>query len=74
MSDKVTDKLVKPAKQNRDALLAYLAQNGEISAAETAEIIGRSVKTAQRVLRQLADEGAVLATGANKNRKYLRVR
>jgi ATP-dependent DNA helicase RecG len=64
MSDKMSD------KRYRDIILTYLANNAEISAAEAAEIIGRTAKTARRVLIQLVDEGVVITTGANKNRKY----
>ena len=63
-NDKMSD------KKYRAELLAHLAENGEISATEAATIIGRSTKTARRVLLQLIDEGVVMATGANRNRKY----
>jgi ATP-dependent DNA helicase RecG len=64
LSDKVSDKIY------CDKILAHLTGNGEVSAAEAAEIIGRSSKTARRVLLQLVDKGVVVATGANRNRKY----
>ena len=57
-------------KKYRDVLLAHLAGNGEVSAIEAAVIIGRTAKTARRVLLQLIDEGIIAATGANRNRKY----
>ena len=70
MSDKMSDNDEMSDKQYRDALLAHLAGNGEISAAEAAVIIGRSSKTARRVLLKLVEEGAVMVSGANRNRKY----
>jgi predicted ArsR family transcriptional regulator len=70
MDDKMNDKYSVSDKKHRPTLLAYLAKKGEISATEAAEFIGRSAKTARRVLLQLADEGVVTATGANRNRKY----
>jgi len=72
MSDKlaVSDKLAMSDKMYRDALLIHLAENGEISAADAAALIGRTAKTARRVLLQLGDEGFIIATGANRNRKY----
>ena len=50
MPDTMPEKRSMPEKHYRDTLLAHMVQSGEISAAEAAEIIGRSVKTAQRVL------------------------
>ena len=64
MANKMSD------NKYRSELLAYLAENGAISATEAAAIIGRTAKTARRVLLQLVDEGVVMATGANRNRKY----
>jgi ATP-dependent DNA helicase RecG len=63
-NDKMSD------KKCRSALLSCLAKNGEISATEAAAIIGRTAKTARRLLLQLSNEGIVVATGANRNRKY----
>jgi predicted ArsR family transcriptional regulator len=70
MSDNVNDKHSVSDKNHRSVLLACLAGKDEISATEAAEIIGRSAKTARRVLLELVDEGVVAATGANRNRKY----
>jgi ATP-dependent DNA helicase RecG len=70
MSDKVSDKRKMSDKRQRDALMAYLRSNGEITATEAAKIITRSPATARRLLAQLADEGLVAATGGNRNRKY----
>jgi ATP-dependent DNA helicase RecG len=64
MSDKVSD------KNSREALLLYLRGNGEVTAAEAAKILNRSVQTARRVLSGLVSEGAVVASGANRNRTY----
>ena len=54
----------------RKLLLEHLSKKGEISTAEAAKIIGRSAKTARRILLELVDEHFVVATGANRNRKY----
>jgi ATP-dependent DNA helicase RecG len=70
VSDKVSDNYVVSDKKHRAAILSHLINNGEISATEAAAIIGRTAKTARRVLLQLVDEGIVAATGANRNRKY----
>jgi len=70
MDDKMSDKYSVSDKKHRPVLLAYLAEKDEISATEAAEIIGRSAKTARRVLLELVDEGVVAAIGANRNRKY----
>gem|GEM_PF-3392505 len=56
------------------AILAYLTDHGEISTAEAAKLIGRNPKTARRALLQLVEEGILVATGANRNRKYGMVR
>jgi len=70
MSDKPLDNDEMSDKAYREAILAYLVENGEIGAAEAGDLIGRNPKTARRVLLQLAGEGVVAATGANRNRKY----
>jgi ATP-dependent DNA helicase RecG len=70
MSDKMSDKPTVSDKKYRDALLSHLADNNEINAAEAAAIIGRTAKTARRVLLGLVDEGVITATGANRNRRY----
>jgi predicted ArsR family transcriptional regulator len=57
-------------KEYRTVLLSHLSKNDEISAIEASAIIGRTAKTARRVLLQLVEEGFVVATGANRNRKY----
>ena len=64
MSDKMSD------KTTRDAMLTYLRGNGEVTAAEAAKIINRSAQTARRVLSRLVTEGVIVASGANRNRKY----
>jgi ATP-dependent DNA helicase RecG len=70
VSDKMSDKSAVSDKRYGGMLLAYLTDNGEISTSEAAVMIGRTAKTARRVLLQLVDEGAVVTTGANRNRKY----
>jgi len=57
-------------KSSRDILLSYLLGNGEITAAEAAIILNRSVQTARRLLSGLVTEGIIIASGANRNRKY----
>jgi ATP-dependent DNA helicase RecG len=69
MSDKTSDKI--NDKNTSDTLLAYLRGNGEVTAAEAAKILGRSAQTARRVLSGLVAEGVVVASGANRNRKYV---
>ena len=70
MSDKMSDKPGVTGKKHHATLLAYLAQNGEISAAEAARVIGRTAKTARRVLLQLVAEGFVVTSGVNRYRRY----
>ncbi|MDR1157740.1 MAG: putative DNA binding domain-containing protein [Oscillospiraceae bacterium] len=57
-------------KAIRDTLLAYLQGNGEVTAAEAAAMIDRATSTARRLLAELVAEGIVVATGANRNRRY----
>jgi ATP-dependent DNA helicase RecG len=64
VSDKTSD------NNTREALLNYLRGNGEVSAAEAAKILNRSMPTARRILSGLVAEGAVVVSGANRNRKY----
>ena len=70
MTDNVSVESSLSDKKYRSALLFLLAKNGEVSATEAADIIGRTAKTARRVLIQLVNEGIVIKTGANRNRKY----
>ncbi|MDR0672035.1 MAG: DeoR family transcriptional regulator, partial [Oscillospiraceae bacterium] len=63
-SDNVSD------QTTRDKLLAYLRENGEVTAAEAAKVLARSAQTARRLLSELVATGAVIASGANRNRKY----
>ncbi|GHU34745.1 ATP-dependent DNA helicase RecG [Clostridia bacterium] len=61
-------------KKPNDILTAYLKSNDEITSAEAAKIIGRSLTTARRLLTKLVDDGTIVATGGNRNRKYKAVR
>jgi ATP-dependent DNA helicase RecG len=70
ISDKMSDNENLSDKNSRDALLSYLKGNGEVTATEAAMIINRATSTARRWLTELVNEGFVIATGANKNRKY----
>ena len=74
MSDNVSDNALEDDemsdKAHREAILAYLDVNAEIGAAEAGKLIGRNPRTARRVLLQLAGEGIVAVTGANRNRRY----
>jgi ATP-dependent DNA helicase RecG len=67
-SDKTSDNVSDNATRTR--LLAYLRGNGDITAAEAAKTLDRSVQTARRLLSALVADGAVVATGANRNRTY----
>jgi ATP-dependent DNA helicase RecG len=68
MSDNVSVKMSNNA--HRKPILAYLEKNSEITAVAAAELIGRTSKTARRVLLQLVDEGVVSMSGGNRNRVY----
>jgi len=67
-SDNVSDKMSDNA--HHQAILVYLQEHGEINAAATAKIIGRSPGTARRILSQLVKEGVVATSGGNRNRVY----
>ena len=69
-SDKMSDNKNMSDNNTRNALLAYLQGNGEVTTAEAAKILDRSVQTARRVLSGLVAEGMAVASGANRNRKY----
>jgi ATP-dependent DNA helicase RecG len=69
MADNVSDN-GGVADKNYSVLLGHLAGNGEITASEAAAIIGRSSRTARRILYRLVNEGVVTAAGANRNKKY----
>ncbi|MDR1688334.1 MAG: hypothetical protein LBS21_06955 [Clostridiales bacterium] len=76
MSDKVSGELSASDKKYRDILLSHFYNNGngEISAMDAAALIGRSAKTARRVLLALVDEGLAAPIGANRNRRYKAIR
>ena len=69
-SDKTSDNENMSDKNPRGALLTYLRGNGEVTAAEASAIIKRSVQTTRRILSGFVAEGVVVASGANRNRKY----
>jgi len=70
MSDNVSDKPSMSDNAPRQMILAYMEEHGEINATIAAKLIDRSPGTARRVLSRLVDEGAIIAVGANRNRKY----
>ncbi|MDR1916489.1 MAG: hypothetical protein LBQ58_07945 [Synergistaceae bacterium] len=70
MSDKMSNNGGMSDKNYRETILAYIRENGEVSAIKAAELIGRNSKTARRELLQLINEGVIVAVGANRNRKY----
>ncbi|GHS85680.1 hypothetical protein AGMMS49957_02280 [Synergistales bacterium] len=70
VSDKLSDNDFVSDKRPVDVLIAYLKGNGEITATDAAKIIKRSSATARRLLSRLVDEGVVVASGGNRNRKY----
>ena len=69
-SDNMSNNKNMSDNNTRNALLAYLQGNGEVTTAEAAKILDRSVQTARRVLSGLVAEGMAVASGANRNRKY----
>ena len=72
ISDNVSDKT--SDNTHRQMILAYLDMHSEINTTEAAKIIKRSPSTARRVLSQLVNEGVIMATGANRNRKYMQLK
>ena len=64
MSDKMSDNV------SEQLILAYIETHSEINATTAATLIDRSPGTARRILARLADEGFIVAVGANRNRKY----
>lgn len=68
MSDNVSDKM--SDNGNRSKVLAYVSEHGEIDAVVAAEIINRTDRTARRILNALVEEGVLVSSGGNRNRKY----
>ena len=68
MSDNVSDNVSDNTHQQ--IILAYIETHGEINATVAAQLIDRSPGTARRVLSRLVGENMLVATGANRNRKY----
>jgi ATP-dependent DNA helicase RecG len=71
MSDKTKTGDKMSDKTTRDKLLEYLRGNGEVTAAEAAAIVDRATSTARRLLTELVADGLAVATGANRNRRYM---
>jgi len=70
VSDNLSDNYVTSDKARHQAIITYIDEYGEISAATAAKIIDRSPETARRVLAQLVRDGILVTVGANRNRKY----
>jgi ATP-dependent DNA helicase RecG len=70
LTDKMSDKMSDKDKSSREALLAYLIANEEVTANEAADIVGKTARTARRLLQQLIENGDITASGGNRNRKY----
>jgi len=77
LSNKMNDNSILNDKMNdndgRKLILKHLDDNNEISVTVAAMIIGRSHSTARRMLLSLVEEGIVVATGRNRNRRYKEV-
>jgi predicted HTH transcriptional regulator len=64
LSNNLSDKIM------LDAIITYLKANKSISKSTTAELLGCHPKTAQRILAQFVNDNLLIATGANRNRRY----
>ena len=56
--------------EKRQAILEYISKNGSTKAETLAQLLGLSSSRTRDYLRQMVQEGLLVANGANKNRTY----
>ena len=61
---------MKSATNYNDMIYEYLSEHGETKTQEIAEYIGLKISRTKDYLSALAEEGKIVANGANKNRTY----
>lgn len=54
----------------KEQILAFISSHGEVKADDVAKHIGLGASRTRDYLKQLVEEGKLLAMGANKNRTY----
>ena len=69
-TEDIPTKKRRSTKDNRDLILAFIAEKGVATADSIATIIGLKSSRTRDYLKQLAEEGLIEAHGANKNRTY----
>lgn len=60
-------------KENREIILAFIAEKGIVTADMVATYIGLKPSRTRDYLKQLVDEGLIQTHGANKNRTYSKI-
>jgi len=68
--EKLSTEKRKNAHESREAILAFIAEKGTVTADMVATHIGLKPSRTRDYLRQLVEEGRIEAHGANKNRTY----
>ena len=71
LSDKMSDKMSDKERQRLEIILNYLKENTSITSSKAAELIGKEIKTANRLLVKAANLGLFKTEGEYKNRIYL---
>ena len=70
MAIKSGDKPGRIAETRKAEILQYLTDTPQATAREIAQAIGLQASRTRQYLAELAAEGAVVAEGANKGRRY----
>jgi ATP-dependent DNA helicase RecG len=71
MSDKMSEKMSDKERQRLEIILNYLKENTSITSSKAAELIGKEIKTANRLLVKAVNLGLFKTEGEYKNRIYL---
>ncbi len=69
-SDKMSDNGNMSDKPQKDILIAYLKNHGDINAQTAAQILDRAPATARRILSEMVSAELISAEGGNRNRTY----
>jgi len=71
LSDRMSDKMSDKERQRIEIILNYLKENTSITSSKAAELIGKEIKTANRLLVKAVNLGLFKSEGEYKNRIYL---
>lgn len=73
LTEKIGDKSAINQKigDKKQAIINYIKEKGSAKTAEISDLLKLSPSRTRDYLKELIDEGYLIALGANKNRKYV---